>query len=222
MLRISCGRESPSRAAAPRATVTCFPPAAHEERPRWHPRARRSRRTTPLPAFDNRFAMSSSTIVCGPRPRSVRPSHEHGQRPELCTGVARRQSHVGVRGASSRRCHTGHDDFASASRPLQLGRLRRARGVEQRQARAPRRPDLRDGARDARACRARGVRRRFLFGQLRGGRCRAYDADLRVCVLATGLATYPDVTVVCGPRARGRGLDARRRRRLDEHGGARR
>jgi Uma2 family endonuclease len=31
------------------------------------------------------------------------------------------------------------------------------------------------------------------------GRCRAYDADLRVRVLATGLATYPDVTVVCGP-----------------------
>lgn len=42
----------------------------------------------------------------------------------------------------------------------------------------------------------------LLFGQLRGGRCRAHDADLRVRVLATGLATYPDVTVVCGPRER--------------------
>jgi len=40
----------------------------------------------------------------------------------------------------------------------------------------------------------------LLFNQLRGGRCRAYDADLRVRVLATGLATYPDVTIVCGPR----------------------
>jgi Uma2 family endonuclease len=40
----------------------------------------------------------------------------------------------------------------------------------------------------------------LLFGQLRGGRCRVFDADLRVRVPATGLATYPDVTVVCGPR----------------------
>jgi Uma2 family endonuclease len=41
----------------------------------------------------------------------------------------------------------------------------------------------------------------LLFPQLRAGRCRAHDADLRVRVLSTGLATYPDVTVVCGPRA---------------------
>lgn len=39
-----------------------------------------------------------------------------------------------------------------------------------------------------------------LFGQLQGGSCRVYDSDLRVRVLATGTATYPDVTVVCGPR----------------------
>jgi Uma2 family endonuclease len=39
-----------------------------------------------------------------------------------------------------------------------------------------------------------------LYAQLRGGACRAYSSDLRVRVLATGLATYPDVTVVCGPR----------------------
>ena len=30
------------------------------------------------------------------------------------------------------------------------------------------------------------------------GRCRSYSSDLRVRVLATGLASYPDVTVVCG------------------------
>lgn len=40
----------------------------------------------------------------------------------------------------------------------------------------------------------------LLFAALRGGRCRAHGADLRVRVLATGLATYPDVTIVCGPR----------------------
>jgi Uma2 family endonuclease len=34
--------------------------------------------------------------------------------------------------------------------------------------------------------------------QLRDGSCRVYSSDLRVRVLATGLATYPDVTVVCG------------------------
>jgi Uma2 family endonuclease len=39
-----------------------------------------------------------------------------------------------------------------------------------------------------------------LFAQLQGGRCRIYDSDLRVRVLATGLATYPDVTIVCGAR----------------------
>ncbi|MGH7285859.1 MAG: Uma2 family endonuclease [Polyangiaceae bacterium] len=40
----------------------------------------------------------------------------------------------------------------------------------------------------------------LLFAQLRSGRCRAHGADLRIRVLATGLATYPDVTIVCGPR----------------------
>lgn len=30
--------------------------------------------------------------------------------------------------------------------------------------------------------------------------CEAYDSDLRVRVLASGLATYPDLTVICGPR----------------------
>lgn len=40
----------------------------------------------------------------------------------------------------------------------------------------------------------------LLFAQLRTGRCRAFDSDLRVRVKATGLSTYPDLTVVCGPR----------------------
>lgn len=31
------------------------------------------------------------------------------------------------------------------------------------------------------------------------GRCQVHTSDLRIRVLATGLATYPDVTVVCGP-----------------------
>jgi Uma2 family endonuclease len=36
-----------------------------------------------------------------------------------------------------------------------------------------------------------------LHAQL-GGRCRVYSSDLRIRVRATGLATYPDVTIVCG------------------------
>jgi Uma2 family endonuclease len=42
----------------------------------------------------------------------------------------------------------------------------------------------------------------LLVGQLRGKPCRVYSSDLRVRILATGLATYPDVTVVCGPLER--------------------
>jgi Uma2 family endonuclease len=38
--------------------------------------------------------------------------------------------------------------------------------------------------------------------KLRGKPCRPYSADLRVRVLATGLATYPDAAVVCGEPAR--------------------
>lgn len=41
----------------------------------------------------------------------------------------------------------------------------------------------------------------LLFAQLRGGPCRAYDADLRVRT-ASGLSTYPDVTVICGASER--------------------
>ena len=38
----------------------------------------------------------------------------------------------------------------------------------------------------------------LLGAKLRGGPCRPYSADLRVRVLATGLATYPDAAVICG------------------------
>lgn len=38
-----------------------------------------------------------------------------------------------------------------------------------------------------------------LGAQLRGGSCEVFDPDLRIRVAATGLATYPDVSVVCGP-----------------------
>jgi Uma2 family endonuclease len=41
----------------------------------------------------------------------------------------------------------------------------------------------------------------LLFAQLRGRGCRVYDADLRVRT-RSGLATYPDVTVICGPTER--------------------
>jgi Uma2 family endonuclease len=34
---------------------------------------------------------------------------------------------------------------------------------------------------------------------VRGGRCRVHISDLRIRVSETGLATYPDVAVVCGP-----------------------
>jgi len=42
-----------------------------------------------------------------------------------------------------------------------------------------------------------GVSAAFLLA-LRAGPCRVRSSDLRVRVLATGLATSPDVTVVCG------------------------
>ncbi len=37
-----------------------------------------------------------------------------------------------------------------------------------------------------------------LSNQVRGGSCRVHISDLRIRVGETGLATYPDVTVVCG------------------------
>lgn len=38
----------------------------------------------------------------------------------------------------------------------------------------------------------------LLTNALRGKPCRVYSSDLRIRVQATSLATYPDVTVVCG------------------------
>ncbi len=38
----------------------------------------------------------------------------------------------------------------------------------------------------------------LLSTSLRGRPCRVFGADLRIRVLATGLGTYPDVSVVCG------------------------
>lgn len=40
----------------------------------------------------------------------------------------------------------------------------------------------------------------LLVPQLPKGGCRAYGANLRIRVLSTGLATYPDVSIVCGLR----------------------
>lgn len=36
-----------------------------------------------------------------------------------------------------------------------------------------------------------------LFNQLKGKPCRVFSSDLRIRVVATGLVTYPDVTVIC-------------------------
>ena len=38
----------------------------------------------------------------------------------------------------------------------------------------------------------------LLFPRLAGSRCRSFSSDLRIRIRATGLATYPDVTVICG------------------------
>jgi Uma2 family endonuclease len=37
-----------------------------------------------------------------------------------------------------------------------------------------------------------------LGSQLKGQPCRAYSADLRIRVQSSGLATYPDVCIICG------------------------
>jgi Uma2 family endonuclease len=40
----------------------------------------------------------------------------------------------------------------------------------------------------------------LLLQRLIGSHCGVHSSHLRVRVLATGLATYPDVTIICGPR----------------------
>lgn len=42
----------------------------------------------------------------------------------------------------------------------------------------------------------------LMFAALGSGPCQAYDADLKVRIVATGMATYPDLTIVCGPLER--------------------
>ncbi len=37
-----------------------------------------------------------------------------------------------------------------------------------------------------------------LHTQLRGRRCAVHSNDMKVCILATGMFAYPDVSVVCG------------------------
>src|SRR3954447_2113210 len=38
-----------------------------------------------------------------------------------------------------------------------------------------------------------------LFARLKGGSCRTFSRDQRLFVKATGLYTYPDIVIVCGP-----------------------
>lgn len=38
-----------------------------------------------------------------------------------------------------------------------------------------------------------------LSAQVRGGPCRVHASELRIRVASTGLATYPDASVICGP-----------------------
>ena len=46
-----------------------------------------------------------------------------------------------------------------------------------------------------------------LRNQLKGKRCVPYNSDLRLKVEATGLLTYPDLSVVCGPLQLATGTD---------------
>jgi Uma2 family endonuclease len=39
----------------------------------------------------------------------------------------------------------------------------------------------------------------LIGAQLGEGPCRAFSSDLKIRVLATGLVSYPDLTVICGP-----------------------
>ena len=54
----------------------------------------------------------------------------------------------------------------------------------------------------------------LLHSHLRGRPCRVYTSDLRVRVAATGLGTYPDVTVICG-RVESDSADPRQRTALN-------
>jgi Uma2 family endonuclease len=48
---------------------------------------------------------------------------------------------------------------------------------------------------------------REIGNRLLGGHCVAYNADLRIKVEPTGLCTYPDLSVICGPLEFAEGTD---------------
>jgi Uma2 family endonuclease len=56
--------------------------------------------------------------------------------------------------------------------------------------------DMSGGTLDHAGLAAAVIRR--LGNQLEGKRCRVFTTDLKIRVLATGLATYPDASVICG------------------------
>src|SRR5688572_28319462 len=39
----------------------------------------------------------------------------------------------------------------------------------------------------------------LMVTQVRSRGCRVYSSDLRIAIQATGLDTYPDLSIVCGP-----------------------
>jgi Uma2 family endonuclease len=47
-----------------------------------------------------------------------------------------------------------------------------------------------------------------LVPRLAGTRCRTYSASLRILIESSGLYTYPDISIVCGPLKLGRGMSA--------------
>ncbi len=87
------------------------------------------------------------------------------------------------------------DGCAPAS--VLVSRLPGGRYRQLDQTRVPRRDDPRDGRRHPDHAALAVAVATSLNRQLEGKRCRVYSSDLRVRVLATGFAGYPDVTVVC-------------------------
>ena len=81
---------------------------------------------------------------------------------------------------------------------LHLRAVPLARKGQPHQARVPRRRDLRPRGRHAGACSAGRHGDRALGNRLPAG-CLVYTSNLRVRVPASGLSTYPDVSVICGP-----------------------
>jgi Uma2 family endonuclease len=47
-----------------------------------------------------------------------------------------------------------------------------------------------------------------LAPRLKGSGCRTYTSSLRILIESSGLYTYPDISVVCGPLKLGRGMSA--------------